>query len=465
MVGRGHRARRAYDRGMTSPPPHRLSAERLSTAEWSAAGVSAVEARVLDLLDERALVDDLVALVRVPSVTGTSEESDLQHRQAVELASYGYAVDLWTFDLPALTADADFPGLEVERSEGLGMVAVSSEDGVPALALQGHVDVVPTGDLDRWQDGDPFGATITGTTTRGGILHGRGACDMKAGVAANAAVARTLSRSGIVLERSFAVHTVISEEDGGLGAFGTLRRGHTAEAAVISEPTSGRLVTANAGALTFRIAVTGRAAHGSTRLEGVSALDAFWPVHLGLAELERARNAQPHPSFAKHPLPYPISVGKISAGDWASSVPDLLVAEGRLGVQLGEDPATARSAFEAALERICAADPWLHDHPAHVTWPGGQFASGWIEHEHPLIGEVGSAVATVTGGPVPSQGAAPYGSDLRLYTGLGGIPTLHYGPGDVRFAHAPREQVSITETLEVARSLLLLTLRRCGAHF
>lgn len=427
--------------------------------------VSADEARVLDLMDEQALVDDLVALVRVPSVTGTSEESELQHRQAAEMRSFGYAVDLWAFDLPSLTADADYPGVEVERSEGYGMVAVSSPDAVPALALQGHIDVVPTGDLDRWPDGNPFGATITGTSTRGGLLHGRGACDMKAGVAANTAVARTMARSGVVLERPFAVHTVISEEDGGLGAFGTLRRGHTADAAVISEPTSGRIVTANAGALTFRIAVTGRASHGSTRLEGVSALDAFWPLHVGLAELERERNTHPHPVFAELPLPYPISVGKITAGDWASSVPDLLVAEGRLGVKLGEDPANARAELESALDRICAADPWLHDHPAHVTWPGGQFASGWIEQEHPLIGEVGSAVAAVTGRPAPAQAAAPYGSDLRLYTGLGGIPTLHYGPGDIRFAHAPREQVSVAETIEVARSLLLMTLRRCGAHF
>jgi acetylornithine deacetylase len=76
---------------------------------------------------------------------------------------------------------------------------------------------------------------------------------------------------------------------------------------------------------------------------------------------------------------------------------------------------------------------------------------------------VAGAVEVVTG-IRPSEAAAPYGSDLRLYTGIGGIPTLHYGPGDVRLAHAPRESVPLTEVIEVARALALVTARRLGAH-
>jgi acetylornithine deacetylase len=78
---------------------------------------------------------------------------------------------------------------------------------------------------------------------------------------------------------------------------------------------------------------------------------------------------------------------------------------------------------------------------------------------------VTASIVDLDGRPAPSRSAAPYGSDLRLYSNIGGIPTLHYGPGDVRFAHAPREQVAIDEVLSVARSMLVLAARRCGAHF
>jgi acetylornithine deacetylase len=269
--------------------------------------------------------------------------------------------------------------------------------------------------------------------------------------------------AGVRLEHPFAVHSVISEEDGGLGAFATMLRGHRAEAAVITEPTSGRIVVANAGALTFELRVAGRAAHGSTRLEGHSALDAFLPLYAAIHDLERQRNARPHRLFDGNDLPYPISIGTVRTGDWASSVPDLLIAEGRLGVQLDEPPAEARAALEAAIARAAEQDPWLRDHPAEVLWVGGQFASGRISMSHPLVAETAAAISNVEGREAP-RAAAPYGSDLRLYSGVGGIPTLHYGPGDVRYAHAPREQVRIDELIRTARTLAVVAARRCGAH-
>jgi acetylornithine deacetylase len=412
------------------------------------------EARVLDLIVEDDVVALLSDLVRVPSVTGSDAESDLQHRCAAGLRAAGLDVDAWQLDLDALRAEPDFPGTEVDRIEGYGVVGTSAGDGAPALVLQGHVDVVPPGDLAKWPDGDPWGARIEGDT-----LHGRGACDMKAGVVANLLAARAVARSGATLRRPFAVHCVVSEEDGGLGAFATLRRGHLGDTAVLTEPTSGRVVVANAGALTFRLRVDGRAAHASVRHDGVSAVEAFIPLLVALQELERSRNATVDPLFDR-PVPYAISVGRVQAGDWASSVPDLLIAEGRMGVALDEDPAAARLALEAAVAQACAGDPWLRDHPATVEWYGGQYASGRLPAGDPLLGEVQSVVEAITG-RTPPPGAGPYGSDLRLYAGLGGIPTLHYGPGDVAYAHAPREQVSIRETLDVTRALALLILRRC----
>ncbi|NRQ37569.1 ArgE/DapE family deacylase [Nonomuraea sp. NN258] len=413
-----------------------------------------VEARVLNAIDAAETVNLLAETVRVPSITGTDAESDLQHRFARLLTEADLDVDVWKLDLPDLTSRAGFPGSEAPRTEGYGVVAVSGGEGVPALALQGHVDVVPTGDLAKWAGSDPFAARITGDT-----LHGRGACDMKAGLVANLAVVRAIKRAGVRLARPLAVHCVVSEEDGGLGAFATLARGHTAEAAVITEPTSGNVITANAGALTFRLEIAGAAAHGATRYEGVNAIEVFWPVFEAIRRLEARRNQDPPALFDGNPMPYPIEIGTVRSGDWASTVPDLLVAEGRLGVKLDEDPALARAEFEEAVAG--AAHPWLRANPPAVSWPGGQFASGRLPAGHALLDEVNRAVSD-TSGRTPRQTAAPYGSDLRLYA-AGGIPTLHYGPGDVRFAHAPREQVDLAELREVTRSLAVLAIRRCGA--
>ncbi|GIF74417.1 ArgE/DapE family deacylase [Asanoa siamensis] len=420
--------------------------------------MSDVEASALAAVDEAAIARMLLDLLAVPSVTGTAAESELQHSLARHLAVADLDVDLWSMDLAALRAHPQFPGLEAPRTEAWGLVGATTGRGDgPTLILQGHVDVVPPGDPVRWA-GDPFRPRIVGD-----VVHARGACDMKAGVVAIVAALAAVREAGARLRGRVAVHFVVSEEDGGLGAFGTLARGHTGDACIITEPTSGAVMTANAGALTFRIEVPGQATHGSTRYAGVSAIDAYLPIHRALAALETRRNADAHPLMSDYQIPYPLSVGTVRSGDWASSVPDLLVAEGRLGVRLGEEPAAARADLEECVAAACADDPWLRSHPATVTWPGGQFASGQLPAGHPLAAVVGTAHADVTRGPRPAERGAPYGSDLRLYAGAG-IPTLQYGPGDVRLAHGPREQVRVSDIVTVARTLVLATLRTVGAE-
>ncbi len=417
--------------------------------------LSDTEARALDAVDIDLLARLLIELVAVPSITGSDAESDLQHLLAGRLERLDLDVDLWDLDLAALRADPGFPGTEAPRTGAVGLVGTKAGvGGGPSLILQGHVDVVPPGDLAQWA-GDPFVPRVDGD-----VVHGRGTCDMKAGVAANLVAMSALRTSGVRLRGDVALHLVVGEEDGGLGAFGTLARGHTGDACIITEPTGGTLITANGGALTFRIAVPGRATHGSTRYAGISAVEKYLPIHAALTELEAQRNARPDPLMAEYPIAYPLSVGTVTAGDWASTVPDLLVAEGRLGVALDEDPAQARQELEDAVARVCLADPWLADHPATVTWWGGQFASGRLTVGHPLRGLVTDALVDA-GGAAPRERGAPYGSDLRLYAGAG-IPTLHFGPGDVRLAHSSTEQVSIAESVQTTRALVLAAIRHCG---
>ena len=348
--------------------------------------------------DDGALVATLQELIAIPSVGGSVAEVTIQHRLATRLADLGLDVDLWPLDLADLRCRPDYPGEEVHRETAWGLVATNRPGERPALILQGHVDVVPTGDPAAWS-GDPFTAAV-----RDGRVIGRGACDMKGGVAAILDAVAIAQRAAVSLP-PFAVHFVVGEEDGGLGAFATLARGHVGDSCIIPEPTDLRLVTANAGSLTFRIEVPGRATHGSTRYEGSSAIDSYLPIHVALADLERRRNVKPEPIMQDHPIPYPLSVGRISGGDWPSSVPDKVVVEGRYGLRIEEDPASARAELEAAVADAAGHDPYLRDHPPRVDWPGGRFRGGRLAAGHPLRTLVADAHHRVTGrDPGPERG-------------------------------------------------------------
>src|SRR3954470_7535549 len=323
------------------------------------ADLTGAETRVLDAVDEDWIVDRLCRLVAVPSVGGTAAESEVQQLLAGWLEELDCVVDRWPIDLTQAASAPDAPGQEGGRCEAWGGVgtAPAAEDGVPALVFAGHTDVVPPGDLSLWPR-DPFVPRLAD-----GAVHGRGACDMKAGVVSSLAALAAVRSAGVRLVRPVAIHGVVGEEDGGLGAWATLRRGHGGDVCVIPEPTAQAVVTANAGALTFRLEVQGHAAHGALRDQGVSAVELFALLHAGLLEFENERQQDADPRFTGTRFPYGLSIGRVEAGDWASSVPDRLVAEGRYGVRLGEPADAARKAFEDVVTGIGAAHPWLREHP------------------------------------------------------------------------------------------------------
>lgn len=413
-----------------------------------------LEQRVLDAVDEGELIATIQALVRIPSLTG--DERAVQHAFAALMRDAGLVVDLWPLDLASLRADPAYPGEESPRDEGWGLVGQWGGDEGPRLILNGHVDVVPAGLPENWT-ADPWGGEL-----REGRIYGRGACDMKAGVAAGFCAIRAVQRSGVRLRGRVLLQSVVGEEDGGLGMLATIRRGHLGDGAVIMEPTELSLIPAQAGALGFSLHVPGRSAHACARLEGVSAIEKFVPLLQALQRLEARRNTGvAHPLLGKHALPYPLSIGLLRAGNWSSSVPEDLEAVGRYGVAMGEQPAAARAELEAAIAEAAARDPWLREHPPRVSWVGGQFAPGETPADHPLIDLLGRCVADVRGVPALLQGAT-YGSDLRLLVNEAVIPSVLFGPGSDRTAHMPDEHVAVDQALDATRSLALLIVRYCG---
>ena len=394
-------------------------------------------AAALGRLDAEALARDVAALVRVPSVTGA--ELPALERLAELAAALGLRADLHRHDLAALRAHPEHPGEEAPRDELWGLtIAVpgAREDG-PRLALDGHVDVVPPG-TERWRHGPWSGAV------EDGFVYGRGSVDMKGGVVA--ALHALAALGGRAPHGEVVLLAVSSVEDGGVVTFAALERDRAFDACLIPEPTGFDVVCAQAGALTFEGIVHGVAAHAAHRLEGVSAIDRYVPVHAALADHERALNAAvEHPLMRELELPYPLVVGRVRAGEWSSSVPDRLVFEGRAPVRVGEAPAQARAGVEAA---VAAAG----DGAVELRWPGGQFASGETPVNHPFARVVRAAVSAELGRPARFAGV-PWGADMRLWCARG-VACVMAGPSGIERSHAVDERVRVADLVAVARAIV-----------
>ena len=146
------------------------------------------EQKALDAIDEPALLRCLERLLRIPSVSGSEAENDAQRWFEGQMREVGLDTDLWSIPLAETVAHPDFPGAEVHRAEALGLVGSWGAETGPVLVLNGHIDVVPPGDVAQWVDANPWSGA-----TRDGAVYGRGACDMKGGLVCNLfALAETL---------------------------------------------------------------------------------------------------------------------------------------------------------------------------------------------------------------------------------------------------------------------------------
>ncbi|MEJ7838132.1 MAG: M20/M25/M40 family metallo-hydrolase, partial [Thermomicrobiales bacterium] len=252
------------------------------------------------------------------------------------------------------------------------------------------------------------------------------------------------------------------EEDGGLGALSLVLRGHRADGIVITEPTELKVVVAHGGSLVFRITVTGRGAHGAKRNDGVSAFEKFIPIFQDLLAWEQERNdTLSHPLYDHLENKFPIAVGVVQSGTWASTVPESLIAEGRLGFLPGETIEEMQHAAEERIGSVADRDDWLREHPPVVEWFGGQFASAEVSPESRVALAVRQAHRQVTGTEAEIA-AITAGLDLRLFTEIGKMEAVAYGAGDVRYVHCPDEHIALDDILIATETLALTMIEFCG---
>ena len=415
--------------------------------------VAAVEAAVAELREP--LVAALQEMVRTPSQTGS--EGAVQIIVQRLMHEQGLSLDVWEPSAEALTPYAEHVTLADGFSGRPNVVGTFNGVGEGrSLILNGHIDTVDAADVTAW-DADPHSGDV-----RDGVLFGRGSCDMKAGVVSNLFALRALQAAGFAPDGTVTIESTISEEDGGSGALAAILRGYVADACIITEPTQLDIVVAHGGSLMFRLIVPGLSAHAAARNEGVSAIEKFSYLHSGLLAFEARRNAaNTHPLYTHLENKIPLSIGTIQAGTWASTVPDLLIAEGRAGLAPGEDLETFKGEFAAEVRAIADSDPWLREHPPRVEWTEGQFAPSQVAPDHELVRLLTDAASAVLPSP-PAISGVTYGADMRHFVNTGSMPCLMFGAGDVRQAHAPNESIVIDDVLRATTILALFIARWCG---
>jgi len=415
------------------------------------------DACVLDAFDVDGMVSAARRLVSIPTWGG--RETPAQQLVAEMMADIGLAVDRWEIDLDDVGSHPD-AAWEIERTSALGVVGSLEGDGSgPTLILNGHVDVVPPGNESLWSE-PPLSGRV-----RDGRLFGRGSLDMKGPLTAGLFALKAIIDADVPLAGTVRLQSVVGEEDGGIGTLATILRGYRGDGAVVMEPTCLAVVPLQAGCLNFRVEVPGQAAHGAVRDEGQSAIEKLFDVYGAIQALERARNLPERrdPLLARYAIPFPISIGTIRGGDWASSVPDHVTVEGRMGVRPDESPARARAELEACVSDAADGDPFLRDHRPRVTWWGGRFLPASTPPDHPVVQAVRSG-AWAASGTEPLLEGVPFGADAGLLEHVGGTPAVLFGAGDIRDAHRPDESVAIRDLETMGRSLALAALRFCGAR-
>jgi acetylornithine deacetylase len=413
--------------------------------------------RVFNEIDYRRdqIIAELQSLVRIPSVTGN--EGDVQNQVQSQFEARNLNIDRWetTRDeiLPYMEHVGDQAVYEgrpnvVGKRAGLG--------SGKSILLNAHVDVVDPGEASFWKHG-PWSGHVEGD-----LLYGRGSCDMKGGLVTYLVALDALEAAGIDLAGDVRIASTVGEEDGGFGSLGTILRGHRADGVIITEPTKLALIAAHAGSLVCRLTVTGKSAHGAMRDQGVSAIEKFIPIFQDLQAWEAERNRDlDHPLFRHMTNKIPISFGYLRSGEWHSTVPETLVAAGRIGLMPGEDMHEFQEQVRQRIMGVAEQDDWLREHPPVLEWVSGQFAPGETSPDHPFAQSLMTAHHRVTGRELPVEGA-PYGADMRLYTYVGNMPCLMYGAGDVAVAHQNDEHISITDIQTAAKTIATLLIDWCG---
>ncbi|HXG14988.1 MAG TPA: M20 family metallopeptidase [Calidithermus sp.] len=386
---------------------------------------------VLAHLDEAELVALTRDLVRIPSVVRPGDpeatEGPVAEFVARWLGKEGLQVEVQTV------------------APGRPNVLAWLGEGERTLLLEGHTDVVTEGDPAAWRY-PPFEATLAE-----GRIWGRGAADMKGGLAAAMMAAAVLRRSGVRLGGRLVVGALVDEEGDMLGArhLASSPLGRSLSAAVICEPEQNEVCLEQRGVVWARVQVEGRMAHGAMPEAGVNPIGGLTAVLAGVGRLERRlRRLARRTRYLRPPTVTPTIVrAPLHGVAQANVIP--ATAEATLDIRL--TPGPDEQAVAAEVDRLCReAAERLPGVVVRWRAVNGFRMPTRVDRNEPLVRAVTRAVRQVTGRP-PRFGGVPGSTDGTILRTLLGIPIVTLGPGNRLIPHQVDEYVEVTELVEAAR--------------
>jgi acetylornithine deacetylase len=395
-----------------------------------------------------AIEDLLMRLIERPTTLGNEESGQAVMREAFRELGVE-PVDI-PMDADALRADPRAAPFDWDVSGKANVVATLGRNrGGRSLILNGHVDVVPAHPISEWSR-SPFWAT-----REGDWVYGRGAADMKCGLAAIVGAARAIRRLGLEPDAPLHLESVVEEECTGNGTLATVMAGYTADAAIVAEPFGAAITTSQVGVLWFHVRIRGVQVHAAEGRRGVNAIEKSYEVLAALRGLEAELNVAPPPPYDGFAHPINLNVGTIRGGGWASTVPAECETSYRIALYPGMSVRDLQDRIEAVVASAAVEDPDIMAHPPEVRYAGFTSPGYEIAEEHPLVATLAGAFARRAGEP-PALVATTGTTDALALGGAGGTPAVCFGPYAEQ-AHAVDERVwfpSVVQTAQVMASFI-----------
>jgi acetylornithine deacetylase len=386
-------------------------------------------------------IDFLKQMIRIPSLSGQEEKViQLIYEKFKPLTD-----EIELMSLPEnLPDDPEYsfpiPGIQYEGRHNLRGV-IKGAGGGKSILFNTHADVVPAS-ANQTKAFEPF--------VENESVYGRGACDAKGQIATLYMLAHFLKNKRIGLKGDIIFLLVVEEENGGNGSLAAIRKGERADAAIVMEPSSLKILPSVRGAVWFRIICTGKPGHSGSAGKRISALDLAIEAKEILTKYHQKLLAASKgiPLFDDFENPMPITFGKLHAGDWPATIPNQAVLEGVLGFLPNKNRFEIMDEIKTEINQYGSDElksnvriEFMYKHDSHV-----------FPTDHLLVQMLSESCekSKVT----PQITAMPASCDSWLFQNQLKIPTVVFGPGDLAVAHSNHEHVKIND-IELAAKILV----------